>query len=429
MPRRSRERSGSCRDRRSRRESRSRRRRSRSDRNGRRKQSKSGRRRRRSPSESSLESACEVGNGDRPGSVRFKIGDMIKSRYRIRKMAGQGTFGTALYVFDEERKEEVAMKVIRSVEKYLDDAEVEIQILSKLAKADRSKNSGVVRLYEHFSTRIRKQKHVCIVFEKLGKSLWDVLEKNNCRGFSMDQVRDFGRQLFTAVAFCHEQKLTHTDLKPENILLCDGVNDSADGRGWCITSTRTRLIDFGGATFEDEHHAKMINTRQYRAPEVMLGLGWSHPSDVWSCGCLLPELLTGNELFRAHKRNLEHFALMEKVLGKPLDRDMARKAHDLFNGGPRRSRSRSASPESSGSDRDRSPSTVPVDRIVSRRGALRWPGRASRDSLELVDQAKPLRQQFNDKHFVDLLEKCLVYDPSRRITAAEALQHPFFTEP
>lgn len=57
------------------------------------------------------------------------------------------------------------------------------------------------------------------------------------------------------------------------------------------------VIDFGGATFENQHHSSVINTRQYRAPEVILGLGWDMQSDVWSIGCIVMELYVGELLF------------------------------------------------------------------------------------------------------------------------------------
>lgn len=53
---------------------------------------------------------------------------------------------------------------------------------------------------------------------------------------------------------------------------------------------RVKLIDFGSATFEWEHHSSIVSTRHYRAPEVILELGWSHPCDVWSIGCIIFEL-------------------------------------------------------------------------------------------------------------------------------------------
>ena len=57
------------------------------------------------------------------------------------------------------------------------------------------------------------------------------------------------------------------------------------------------MIDFGGATFEDQHHSSVINTRQYRAPEVILGLGWDTASDMWSVGCIVMECYVGELLF------------------------------------------------------------------------------------------------------------------------------------
>lgn len=79
-------------------------------------------------------------------------------------------------------------------------------------------------------------------------------------------------------------------------------------------STRIKLIDFGGAHYNsDRKKSSVINTRQYRAPEVILGLEWSMPSDVWSLGCILAELYLGGLLFATHD-NVEHLALIEKCM-------------------------------------------------------------------------------------------------------------------
>lgn len=64
------------------------------------------------------------------------------------------------------------------------------------------------------------------------------------------------------------------------------------------------MIDFGGATYERrEKKTSIINTRQYRSPEVTLGLGWGIPSDIWSLGCILMECYTGNLLFQTVRCN------------------------------------------------------------------------------------------------------------------------------
>lgn len=94
-----------------------------------------------------------------------------------------------------------------------------------------------------------------------------------------------------------------------------------------LKSTHIKLIDFGSATFDHEHHSTIVSTRHYRAPEVILELGWSQPCDVWSVGCILFELYLGITLFQTHD-NREHLAMMERILG-PIPYRMARKTKYL----------------------------------------------------------------------------------------------------
>lgn len=82
-----------------------------------------------------------------------------------------------------------------------------------------------------------------------------------------------------------------------------------------------RLIDFGSATFNDEYHSSVVSTRHYRAPEIILNLGWSYACDIWSIGCILVEFYTGDALFQTHD-NLEHLAMMEAVCGQKLDKSI-----------------------------------------------------------------------------------------------------------
>lgn len=75
------------------------------------------------------------------------------------------------------------------------------------------------------------------------------------------------------------------------------------------------MIDFGGATFEKDHHTRLIQTRQYRAPEVILETGtWDTSSDIWSMACILSELYMGELLFDTHE-DFEHIAMIEKQCG------------------------------------------------------------------------------------------------------------------
>ena len=104
--------------------------------------------------------------------------------------------------------------------------------------------------------------------------------------FQIDQT--IAQNLFLDILFFFNRwrnsfGLVHTDLKPENILLLDANERNHRGRT-IPASSRIKIIDFGGATYDDEKKSHVVNTRQYRAPEVILGTGWSMPSDIWSIG-------------------------------------------------------------------------------------------------------------------------------------------------
>ena len=87
------------------------------------------------------------------------------------------------------------------------------------------------------------------------------------------------------------------------------------------------MIDFGGATYAHESHTLIINTRQYRAPEVILeNRSWDEKSDIWSMACIIVELYTGELFFDTHDNNLEHLAMIEKQCG-PIPLRMAQNCH------------------------------------------------------------------------------------------------------
>ena len=98
-----------------------------------------------------------------------------------------------------------------------------------------------------------------------------------------------------------------------------------------LLDTEIRLIDFGSATFDDEYHSSVVSTRHYRAPEIILGLGWSFPCDLWSIGCILVEFFTGDALFQTHD-NLEHLAMMESVCGGRIDPKLVKQVNSSGRG-------------------------------------------------------------------------------------------------
>nr|XP_043639005.1 serine/threonine-protein kinase AFC2-like isoform X2 [Erigeron canadensis] len=346
---------------------------------------------------------------DKDGHYVFEVGDNLTSRYKIHGKMGEGTFGQVLECWDKEREEMVAIKIVRGVQKYREAAMIEIDMLQQLGKHDRGGNR-CVQLRNWFDYR----NHICIVFEKLGPSLYDFLRKNNYRSFPIDMVREIGRQLLECIAFMHDLRLIHTDLKPENILLVSpdyvkvldykGSSRSPKDSSYSKRvpkSSAIKVIDFGSTTHDRHGQSYIVSTRHYRAPEVMLGLGWSYPCDIWSVGCILVELCSGEALFQTHE-DLEHLAMMERVLGA-LPHHMLKKA-----------------------DRH-------ADKFV-RKGRLDWPqGATSRGSIEAVSKL-PRLQNLVMEHvdhsagdLIHLLQGLLKYDPLDRLTAHESLKHPFFT--
>lgn len=153
------------------------------------------------------------------GHYEWRIGEVICQRYTVTGFLGDGTFGRVLEVKDTDGTEK-AIKIIRSVERYVEAAKIEAEIIQKLNRSDPENKSHVVRLFEHFPLG----NNYCLVFEKLGKSLYDVIKMNDYQGknnigFRMTHVQKFAKQLLQTLDFLHTLGLTHTDLKPENILL------------------------------------------------------------------------------------------------------------------------------------------------------------------------------------------------------------------
>jgi CDC-like kinase len=333
---------------------------------------------------------------DADGHLIYHCGDVIQSRYKILATLGEGTFGRVVKVKDSETDQVMALKVIKNVEKYREAAKLEINALEKLADKNAAHHL-CVRILDWFDYH----GHTCIAFEMLGLSVFDFLRENNYEPYPMEQVRHIAYQLCYSVKFLHDNKLTHTDLKPENILFVNSdystsFNTRKNREIRRVKNTETRLIDFGSATFDHEHHSTIVSTRHYRAPEVILELGWAQPCDVWSIGCIMFELYLGITLFQTHD-NREHLAMMERILGTVPYR-MARKSKTKY----------------------------------FYHGKLDWDEKSSAGRY-VRDHCKPLHRYVLSEipdhlQLFDLIRRMLDYDPSTRITLDKALCHPFFTK-
>ncbi|CAJ0935381.1 unnamed protein product, partial [Mesorhabditis belari] len=355
------------------------------------------------PRDSSRDSYKPPIQDDKDGHLIYNNGDTIKGRYIIQDTLGEGTFGKVVKVLDKERKGKdapngkvFALKIIKNVNKYREAAKLEVKVLNEVKKKDPHGKYLIIQLIEHFDYF----GHMCLLFSLLGLSVFDFMKANSFHPYPMEQVRYIGYQLCYSVLFLHRNKLTHTDLKPENLLFLSSEFDTAEGRRKkpikIIRDAGVRLIDLGSATFDDEHHSTIVSTRHYRAPEVILELGWTQPCDVWSIGCILFELYSGVTLFQTHD-NREHLAMMERILGSVPARMIKRSKTKYFYN-----------------------------------GRLDW-SEKSQDGQFVRDNCKPLMrymQSHESDHteLFDLIDMMLTYEPSQRITLDVALAHAFFNK-
>mmetsp|Transcript_45849 Transcript_45849/g.115463 ORF Transcript_45849/g.115463 Transcript_45849/m.115463 type:complete len:383 (+) Transcript_45849:305-1453(+) len=267
-----------------------------------------------------LEGRPYVFQDDEHGHLVIHPSEDLGERYQIISVLGEGTFAKVIECFDRRREIYVAIKIVKNVPRYRDAAETEVAILRK-TRATLTLDARVnVRMLSFFELG----GHMCIVFPRYGPSLYDVIKMNGFRGLPVHVVIAILFQLFNGLAFLHEQLLlTHTDLKPENIVFCTRKTYYDDKyRAYLPSSLKIKIIDFGSATFEHAYHSTVVSTRHYRAPEVILDLGWSYPCDIWSVGCIVMELFSGLPVFQTHS-NVKHLAMMEKVLAKPVPRVMS----------------------------------------------------------------------------------------------------------
>eukprot|EP00039_Didymoeca_costata_P013585 m.209514 g.209514 ORF g.209514 m.209514 type:complete len:518 (+) comp15816_c0_seq28:4298-5851(+) len=318
------------------------------------------------------------GYDDDKGRYRCVKNDHLAYRYEIVKGLGKGSFGDVVKAYDHKSKSHLAVKIIRNEKRFHQQAKSEVKILDLLRRQDRRNSHNVIHMKDSFSFR----GHLCVAFEMLHSDLYAALKKNNFRGFRLSTVQQFAQSIVTALRVLRRSRIIHCDLKPENLLL-----KSAD-------STDVKVIDFGSSCFSHEKIHTYIQSRFYRSPEVILGLSYGIPIDMWSLGCILAELHTGRPLFPGHDES-EQLLLQMEILGIPplsLIRRAQRASHHFDEHGKPRN-------------------------IRDKRGRLR---RARSKSLSSVLMC-------NDEHFLDFIKRCLTWDPAERMTPKDAASHPFLT--
>ena len=154
-------------------------------------------------------------------------------------------------------------------------------MLFELNDDDPQDKKNIIHLKEKFLFR----KHLVLSFEMLSMNLYEFIKSNNFQGVSVGLVRRFAIQLLVSLHYMKEHQIIHCDMKPENILLRK-PNKSG-----------IKVIDFGSGTYEPDQYYTYIQSRFYRAPEIMMGIRYTCAIDMWSLGCILYELYVGFPIF------------------------------------------------------------------------------------------------------------------------------------
>ncbi|CAD5120535.1 DgyrCDS9100 [Dimorphilus gyrociliatus] len=319
-------------------------------------------------------------------------------RYEVESTIGKGSFGQVVKAYDRVQQESVAIKIIKNKKPFLNQALVEIKLLEMMNNCDKKNQNYIVRLKSNFYHR----NHLCIVFELLSYNLYDLLKNTNFRGVSLNLTRKFGLQLCTALHFLSQNELSiiHCDLKPENILLVNPKRSAI------------KLVDFGSSCQLNERVYQYIQSRFYRSPEILLGLQYDLAIDMWSVGCILVEMHTGEPLFPGSNEQDQLFKIIE-VLGMP-------PTHMI----------------EASSKRDKFFIQTPDKRYIPNHDASKYkaPGSRRLEDILGVNKGGPGGRRRNDpghteadyKRFLDLIQRMLKYDPKTRITPFYGLQHNFF---
>ena len=294
-------------------------------------------------------------------------------RFRKLEVLGQGTYGKVYKALDLETNQTVALKktILSNDDEGVPATTLrEVSILRAL-----SGSQHVVRLIDVVHTETRGGRPLLyLVFEYAESDLKQYMNRNRGRGraLPLPEAKHFCYQLLLGLHYCHARGVMHRDLKPQNLLVTDNnrtikLADFGLGRSFCIP--------VGKYTHE-------VVTLWYRAPEILLGTRcYSTPVDIWSVGCIMLEMIKGRPVFCGESEIEQLFAIF-RVLGTPT--------------------------------------------------AESWPSVVDLRDWHEFPQWRPqdLRRLLPDlgEDGCTLLECMLRLDPGKRITAAAALQHPFFDD-
>jgi len=315
----------------------------------------------------------------------IRLNDCIAARYQVLDFLGSAAFSRAVQALDLKTGMLVCLKIIKNNKDYFDQSLDEIKLLEHVNAEDPQDEAGILRLYDYFYYK----EHLFIVCELLRANLYEFQKYNKESGdepyFTLPRVQAIARQVLQSLKFLHNLGMIHSDLKPENILIKS------------YSRCEVKVIDLGSSCFTTDHLSNYVQSRSYRAPEVILGLPYDQRVDVWSLGCILAELVSGSVLFQ-NDSLATLLARLTGILG-PIPKHMlhtGRYSHRFFT--------------RTGHTYERSPTSGQYQIIQPKITSL------------------SARVKTTDPGFLHFLRALLTVDPQKRPTAEQALGHPWLYE-
>uniref|UniRef100_A0A672QJD0 non-specific serine/threonine protein kinase n=1 Tax=Sinocyclocheilus grahami TaxID=75366 RepID=A0A672QJD0_SINGR len=342
--------------------------------------------------------------------VQHEVLCSMKHTYEVLEFLGRGTFGQVVKCWKRGTNEIMAVKILKNHPSYARQGQIEVSILARLS-GENAEEHNLVRAFECFQHR----NHTCLVFEMLEQNLYDFLKQNKFSPLPLKVIRPVLQQVATALRKLKSLGLIHADLKPENIMLVDPVRQPF----------RVKVIDFGSAS----HVSKAVcstylQSRYYRAPEIILGLPFCEAIDTWSLGCVIAELFLGWPLYPG-ALEYDQIRYISQTQGLP--------GEQLLNVGTKTARffiKESDSPYTAW--RLKTTEEHETETGLKSKEARKYIFSCLDDighvnlmlNMEGCDQ---LAEKADRREFVDLLKMMLMIDADQRIAPSDALTHPFVT--
>uniref|UniRef100_A0A8D2ZJY5 non-specific serine/threonine protein kinase n=1 Tax=Scophthalmus maximus TaxID=52904 RepID=A0A8D2ZJY5_SCOMX len=361
------------------------------------------------PSKQGAAGGTGGGDGDYQ-VVQHEVLCSMKNTYEVLDFLGRGTFGQVVKCWKRGTGELVAVKILKNHPSYARQGQIEVGILARLS-GENAEEHNLVRAFECFQHR----SHTCLVFEMLEQNLYDFLKQNKFSPLSLKVIRPVLQQVATALKKLKSMGLIHADLKPENIMLVDPVRQPY----------KVKVIDFGSAS----HVSKAVcstylQSRYYRAPEIILGLPFCEAIDTWSLGCVIAELFLGWPLYPG-ALEYDQIRYISQTQGLP--------GEHLLNVGTKTARffcRESESPYAAW--RLKSTDEHETETGMKSKEARKYIFSCLDDIAHVnlvmnLEGSDLLAEKADRREFVGLLKKMLLIDAEERIAPTEALSHPFVT--